>query len=111
MPPATDLRARVAPGRGTPHSAVGASSDSADGSCGSKWHRSQFCFAANACSPRATPESLEVRWFEPAAIPWNELAFPSTRAALREHLARRGLASAIPAGPGDPGDPGEEGEP
>lgn len=31
-------------------------------------------------------EGLEVRLFEPGAIPWDELAFPSTREALREFL-------------------------
>lgn len=37
----------------------------------------------------AGDEALEVRSFAPAEIPWNELAFPSTRDALREYLARR----------------------
>ena len=31
-------------------------------------------------------EGLEAKWFEPADIPWNELAFRSTREALREFL-------------------------
>ncbi len=31
-------------------------------------------------------ECLEARWFTPDEIPWGELAFPSTRAALREYL-------------------------
>ena len=31
-------------------------------------------------------EGLEARFFEPAAIPWDELAFRSTREALREFL-------------------------
>jgi ADP-ribose pyrophosphatase YjhB (NUDIX family) len=34
-------------------------------------------------------EALEVRLFEPAEIPWNELAFRSTREALREYLDRQ----------------------
>jgi ADP-ribose pyrophosphatase YjhB (NUDIX family) len=38
-------------------------------------------------------ESLQVRWFEPAEIPWAELAFETTEAALRDWIARR-LASA-----------------
>jgi 8-oxo-dGTP diphosphatase len=31
-------------------------------------------------------EGLEARFFEPAAIPWDDLAFRSTREALREYL-------------------------
>ena len=31
-------------------------------------------------------EGLEARFFEPAAIPWDELAFRSTREALREFI-------------------------
>jgi hypothetical protein len=29
-----------------------------------------------------------VRTFPPEAVPWDELAFPSTRAALRDYLRR-----------------------
>ncbi|MCY4660870.1 MAG: NUDIX hydrolase [Acidobacteria bacterium] len=36
----------------------------------------------------AADESLEAAWYGPHAIPWDELAFPSTRDALRDH--RRG---------------------
>jgi 8-oxo-dGTP diphosphatase len=36
--------------------------------------------------PRATEEAVEVRSFERGAIPWDELAFWSTRDALREFL-------------------------
>lgn len=32
-------------------------------------------------------EGLEARWFEPRAIPWDELAFLSTREALTAYLA------------------------
>jgi ADP-ribose pyrophosphatase YjhB (NUDIX family) len=32
-----------------------------------------------------------VEWVEPEAIPWDALAFPSTRQALREWVAARGL--------------------
>jgi ADP-ribose pyrophosphatase YjhB (NUDIX family) len=32
-------------------------------------------------------EGLEARWFEPHAIPWEELAFLSTREALSAYLA------------------------
>ncbi len=34
-------------------------------------------------------ESLEARWFGESEIPWNELAFPSTREALSEYFLRR----------------------
>ena len=37
-----------------------------------------------AGTPHAGPEALEVRWFDPEAIPWQELAFPSTAAALAD---------------------------
>jgi 8-oxo-dGTP diphosphatase len=32
-------------------------------------------------------EGLEARWFAPSALPWDELAFLSTREALRDFLA------------------------
>jgi ADP-ribose pyrophosphatase YjhB (NUDIX family) len=35
------------------------------------------------------PESLDVRLIEPADIPWDDLAFPSTRTALEAWLADR----------------------
>jgi len=31
-------------------------------------------------------EGLEVQWFQPSAIPWDDLAFASTREALRDYL-------------------------
>lgn len=37
-------------------------------------------------------ETTEVAWFQPERIPWGELAFDSTHWALRDFLARRGLA-------------------
>ncbi len=37
---------------------------------------------------RAQDESLEARTFPPEALPWDELAFESTRAALRDYLRR-----------------------
>jgi ADP-ribose pyrophosphatase YjhB (NUDIX family) len=37
-------------------------------------------------SPRTTPEAPEVRAFGPPEIPWRELAFWSTEAALRDVL-------------------------
>lgn len=45
-------------------------------------------FAAHVISgePMVGDESLEVRTFAPHEIPWNELAFPSTRLALDEYL-------------------------
>jgi hypothetical protein len=38
----------------------------------------------------AGEETLDVAWFAPDAIPWNELAFDSTEWALREWLGQRG---------------------
>jgi ADP-ribose pyrophosphatase YjhB (NUDIX family) len=40
----------------------------------------------------ADPESLQVRWYDRDAIPWDELAFETTDAALRDWLARRDSA-------------------
>jgi ADP-ribose pyrophosphatase YjhB (NUDIX family) len=37
----------------------------------------------------ADAESLEVRWFDADAIPWADLAFETTDAALRDWLARK----------------------
>ena len=54
-------------------------------------------YAARAISgePTVGDESLEVRTFDPQRLPWDELAFPSTRLALKEYLrtmdARRPL--------------------
>jgi ADP-ribose pyrophosphatase YjhB (NUDIX family) len=36
---------------------------------------------------QAKDETLEVRTFSPTEVPWDELAFPSTRDALTEYLA------------------------
>ncbi|MEZ5291416.1 MAG: NUDIX hydrolase [Vicinamibacterales bacterium] len=33
-------------------------------------------------------ESSEIRAFDPDGLPWNDLAFPSTRDSLRDYLAR-----------------------
>jgi ADP-ribose pyrophosphatase YjhB (NUDIX family) len=41
---------------------------------------------------RAMDETLEVRTFSLAEVPWDELAFPSTRDALTEYLALTGTA-------------------
>lgn len=37
---------------------------------------------------KACDECVEVRTFPPESIPWDELAFPSTRAALRDYVRR-----------------------
>ena len=38
---------------------------------------------------RTCSENVRVEWVDPADIPWDELAFPSTQAALRDFLSRR----------------------
>jgi len=38
-------------------------------------------------APRLSPETLEVRAFAPAELPWSELAFPTVRQALQDWLA------------------------
>ena len=58
--------------------------------------------AVESGSARVMPESLEVGWFAPSEIPWNDLAFPSTRVAFRDYFLRHGLAELIPEGL-DPG--------
>ena len=40
--------------------------------------------------PRTTPEAVEVRAFTREEIPWSELAFWSTKAALQDALAAPG---------------------
>jgi ADP-ribose pyrophosphatase YjhB (NUDIX family) len=47
-------------------------------------------YAADVVSgePRAADESLELQAFGPENIPWEELAFPSTRDALRAYVRR-----------------------
>ena len=42
--------------------------------------------------PSANSETLEVRLFAPDEIPWDELAFPSTRDALRDFISQWGGA-------------------
>lgn len=37
--------------------------------------------------PRPTPEALEVAFFGPGEIPWDELAFPSTVRALKDWVS------------------------
>ncbi len=48
--------------------------------------------------PTAGDEALEIGFFRPEAIPWGELAFPSTREALRDYLARYFPAVGPPPG-------------
>ena len=47
-------------------------------------------FSADVLSgtPEARDEALEVKAFQPEQLPWEELAFDSTRAALRDYLRR-----------------------
>ncbi len=45
----------------------------------------------------ADPESLQVRWFTPADIPWPDLAFDTTEAALRDWMKRH-ASEAPPSG-------------
>jgi ADP-ribose pyrophosphatase YjhB (NUDIX family) len=48
-------------------------------------------FAAEAVGEAtAGDETSEVRWFTLADIPWDEIAFDSTEAALRDFVAARG---------------------
>lgn len=51
--------------------------------------------------PSAGDETLEARMFEPPAIPWDQLAFPSTAQALRDYLAlhERGAGLCPPLAP------------
>jgi ADP-ribose pyrophosphatase YjhB (NUDIX family) len=49
--------------------------------------------------PAAGPETLELAWFRPEQIPWDELAFETTAAALRDWLKLAGFR-------GRPGKPG-----
>jgi len=48
-----------------------------------------FRAKAREGEPRAGEEALEVRWFTPEAIPWEELAFPTTEQALRDWVKGR----------------------
>ena len=56
-------------------------------------HAGQVHVFFNARLPKpefgAGTESLEVRLFRPEEIPWADLAFPSTRIALEQHLDNR----------------------
>ena len=54
-------------------------------------------YAARALSgvPAVGDESLEVAAFAPHEIPWDDLAFPSTRLALKEFLRMKDAAAAL----------------
>lgn len=45
-----------------------------------------YCATVISGTPGITPESREIRPFSPDEIPWDDLAFPSTREALAEYL-------------------------
>lgn len=47
------------------------------------------CEVLGGGPPRALSEVLEVGLFAPEDVPWDGIAFQSTSAALRDHLARR----------------------
>jgi hypothetical protein len=49
-------------------------------------------YAARALGEgKAGDETSEIRWFFPHEIPWEEIAFDSTEAALRDWVQRVGL--------------------
>jgi len=50
-----------------------------------------YCATVTGGIPEVTPESTAIRSFRPDEIPWNDLAFPSTREALREYLEQEKL--------------------
>jgi ADP-ribose pyrophosphatase YjhB (NUDIX family) len=68
----------------------------------------QLIYRARLTDPAisAGPESLDVGLFAWADIPWDELAFPSVRWALRHFEAVRDLAS-FPAFSNPPGETGD----
>lgn len=45
-----------------------------------------YCATVTGGKPAITPESTAIRAFSPEEIPWADLAFPSTREALREYV-------------------------
>ena len=47
-----------------------------------------YCATVISGSPEVTPESREIRSFSLDEIPWDDLAFPSTRDALAEYVKR-----------------------
>ena len=70
-------------------------------------------YEGRVANPHVAPgrEALEVRWFAPHEIPWDELAFDTTVAALRDWHARLATdAGPVPDGSHAPGD-GARGNP
>jgi len=47
-----------------------------------------YCATVVGGIPGITPESTAIRAFRPDEIPWNDLAFPSTREALQDYIAQ-----------------------
>jgi ADP-ribose pyrophosphatase YjhB (NUDIX family) len=47
-----------------------------------------YCATVISGTPEITPESREIRAFSLEDIPWNDLAFPSTRESLRDYVKR-----------------------
>ncbi len=45
-----------------------------------------YCATVIGGTPEITPESRAIQAFCPDEIPWDDLAFPSTREALRDYL-------------------------
>ncbi len=48
-----------------------------------------YCATVTGGTPEITPESTAIRSFDLEDIPWNDLAFPSTREALQEYLDQK----------------------
>lgn len=69
-------------------------------------------YEGRVAGPQLAPgrEALEARWFAPHEIPWDELAFDTTVAALRDWHARRstGDGSAPGVAPAAPDDAGRD---
>ena len=53
-----------------------------------------YCARVASGTAQPGPEALELRWAEPESIPWEELAFPSTAAALSDWRRAAGCAAA-----------------
>ena len=47
-----------------------------------------FSARSTGGEPEPLDETLDVRPFPPAALPWSEMAFPSTEQALKEYLRK-----------------------
>ncbi len=58
-------------------------------------------YSAKVLSGKGTPtsEALEVGWFKPSEIPWDQLAFHSTRDALTDWLRQTGSSVKPPKSP------------